>query len=246
MSDEKFHLKWHDFQMNISNSLKDLRCEDDFYDVTLVGDDNHQVSAHKVILVTCSQYFKKVLKQNKHSSPLLCLLGLNHCDLKHILDYIYYGEVQLQQEELNRFLYVAKILELDGADQTETSNLNEESSRKEEFCLIIREDECKNDTSVAITKDQPPVLYIADNENLAELKQLISESYSKTGPNTFQCHHCPKTFSSSSHAKDHVESHIEGTNFPCKYCGRSFKTRQQRRAHESSERKKYNNTGALL
>ena len=126
-----------------TNSLKDLRCEDDFYDVTLVGDDNHQVSAHKVILATCSQYFKKVLKQNKHSSPLLCLLGLNHCDLKHILDYIYYGEVQLQQEELNRFLYVAKILELDGADQTETSNLNEESSRKEEFCLILREDECK-------------------------------------------------------------------------------------------------------
>ena len=50
MSDEKFHLKWHDFQMNFSNSLKDLRCEDDFYDVTLVGDNNNKVSAKKVIL----------------------------------------------------------------------------------------------------------------------------------------------------------------------------------------------------
>ena len=150
MTEEKFHLKWNDFQTNISKSLKDLRCEDDFYDVTLVGDDNHQVSAHKVILATCSKYFKKILKQNKHPNPLLCLFGLNNCDLKHILDYIYYGEVQLHQEELNRFIYVANILELDGAAQVQTSNLNEDNLSKEELCLVIREDDCKIDQLVML------------------------------------------------------------------------------------------------
>ena len=54
MAKEKFSIKWEDFRANISRSLKDIRSEDDFFDVTLVGDDNQQVSAHKVILATCS------------------------------------------------------------------------------------------------------------------------------------------------------------------------------------------------
>ena len=46
---EKFCLKWNDFQQNISKSFKSLRCENNFYDVTLVGDDENLVSAHRVV-----------------------------------------------------------------------------------------------------------------------------------------------------------------------------------------------------
>ena len=74
---EKFCLKWNDFQTNINNSFRKLRCADDFYDVTLVSDDQKQVSAHKVVLSTSSEYFKNILKSNKHSHPLLCLNGVN-------------------------------------------------------------------------------------------------------------------------------------------------------------------------
>ena len=251
MAEEKYNLKFGNFHTNISKSLKDIRFEDDFSDVTLVGDDNQQIHAHKVILSTCSQYFKKVLKMNKHPNPLLCLWGLNANDLKHILDYIYFGEVQLLQEELNRFLDVAKKLELDGAAQAQQqeSNLNEEleeSYNVEEFCMITEEQAFKNDTSLVAPKDEPPILFLADPENLAELDQLVSESYSRNENNLYQCHHCPKKFSSTSHAKDHVEIHIDGTKFPCKYCGRYYKTRHQRRAHESKERKTFLSTRTLL
>ena len=41
---EKFCLKWNDFQTNVTNSFKQLRNSDDFYDVTLVSDDKQQVS----------------------------------------------------------------------------------------------------------------------------------------------------------------------------------------------------------
>ena len=47
---EKFCLKWNDFQTNVSNTFRKLRTSDHFYDVTLVSDDQQQVSAHKVVL----------------------------------------------------------------------------------------------------------------------------------------------------------------------------------------------------
>ena len=95
---EKFCLKWNDFQTNISKSFSKLRNEDDFFDVTLVSDDQKQISAHKVVLSASCGYFKNILKQNKHPNPLLCLEGISSTELKDILDYIYHGEVNVNQE----------------------------------------------------------------------------------------------------------------------------------------------------
>ena len=67
---EKFCLKWNDFHSNILKSFRELRNEEDFYDVTIVSDDQKQLSAHKVVLSASSEYFKNILKQNKHPNPL--------------------------------------------------------------------------------------------------------------------------------------------------------------------------------
>ena len=111
---EKFSLKWNDFSLNVHNSFQNLRKEEDFYDVTLVSDDQKQVSAHKVVLSSCSEYFKNILKQNKHSQPLLCLEGINSNELNNILDYIYYGSVNIHQDDLDRFLSISQRLKLEG------------------------------------------------------------------------------------------------------------------------------------
>ena len=83
--DEVFLFKWNNFQNNVTNSFKGLRKENDFYDVTLVSDDNQQMSAHKIVLSASSEYFKTILKTNKHSDPLLCLYQIDSSDLKNIL-----------------------------------------------------------------------------------------------------------------------------------------------------------------
>ena len=79
---DKFSLKWNDFQTNVSRSFYKLRSEKDFHDVTLVSDDQRQISAHKLVLSSCSEYFKKILKQNKHENLLLCLEGISYTDLQ--------------------------------------------------------------------------------------------------------------------------------------------------------------------
>ena len=114
---EKFCLKWNEFHTNASESFRKLRNNDDFHDVTLVSDDQQQVSAHKVVLSSSSEYFKNILKANKHSHPMLCLSGVNAEDLKNILDFVYNGEIQIYNEYLDQFLDIAHRFKLKGLIQ---------------------------------------------------------------------------------------------------------------------------------
>ena len=111
---EKFDLKWNDFQMTISQYFKLLRDEKDFFDVTLVTDDHQQFKTHKIVLSACSGFFKPILKANVHSHPLIYLSGVDSSNLQLILNYIYEGEVQLYQEQLDLFLNVAQKLQISG------------------------------------------------------------------------------------------------------------------------------------
>ena len=111
---EKFSLKWNDFESTVSNSFGLLRQEKDFFDVTLVSDDERQIPAHKLVLSACSDFFKSILRNNSHSHPLLYLSGIHSTNLSLILDYIYQGEVQIYQEHLDSFLEVAQKLKIEG------------------------------------------------------------------------------------------------------------------------------------
>jgi len=116
MGSEKFCLSWNDFESNISLSFRELREEKDFFDVTLSCGDE-QIQAHKLILSACSPFFRSVLKKNVHQHPLLYLKGVKFCDLQAVLNFMYHGEVNVAQEELNSFLAVAEDLKVKGLTQ---------------------------------------------------------------------------------------------------------------------------------
>ena len=71
-----------------------------------------------MVLSACSGFFRNALRRTKHQHPLLYLKGVQHADLNHILDFIYYGEVSIAQENLNAFLAVAEELKIKGLTQT--------------------------------------------------------------------------------------------------------------------------------
>jgi len=120
-SSEKFCLRWNDFETNISVAFRELREEKDFFDVTLACDDS-QVQAHKVILSACSPFFRNVLRRNPHQHPLLYLKGVKYKELLSVLNFMYMGEVNVAQEELNSFLSVAEDLRVKGLTQNNASN----------------------------------------------------------------------------------------------------------------------------
>jgi len=135
---DNFCLRWNDFAENVSGAFKELRSESDFFDVTLACTDSgsRTLQAHKVILSACSNFFKSTFRQqtnaNKHPNPYIYLRGVTYNDLTSILDFIYNGEVNVAQEELNSFLAVAEELQIKGltnrdSNSSSTNNASSES-----------------------------------------------------------------------------------------------------------------------
>ena len=109
---KKLCLQWNDFQEK--NALRNLREDNDFADVTLASEDGQQVEAHKVILAVSSPTFQKLLTRNKHPHPLIYLRGMKAHDLLAILNFLYQGEANVFQDNLDSFLAIAKELQLEG------------------------------------------------------------------------------------------------------------------------------------
>jgi len=134
MTMENFSLRWNGFEHNISQAFRELRDEEDFYDVTLACEDE-QIQAHKVILSAGSPFFRNILRRHKHQNPLLYLKGVKYTDLQYVLNFMYQGEVNVAQEELNSFLAAAEDLGVKGLtrNQTVDQNANEENQARNIF-----------------------------------------------------------------------------------------------------------------
>ena len=101
---ELMNLSWNEFQNSTITTFNKLHGDEMFSDVTLACGDGKQIKAHRVILSSCSSFFKEVLIQNPHQHPLLYLKGVDIEDMKYLIKFIYTGEVEIPNEGLARFL----------------------------------------------------------------------------------------------------------------------------------------------
>ena len=128
-------MKWNDFQENAISAFGTLREDREFADVTLACEDGQQVEAHKVILASSSPFFLNLLRRNKHPHPLIYMRGLKSEDLVAMIDFLYFGEANVYQENLDSFLTVAEELQLkglmgSGAEGEAEENLHPETKKK--------------------------------------------------------------------------------------------------------------------
>ena len=113
-STDKFCLKWNDFDTNLRHAFQQFREEKDFFDVSLVCEDE-QIEAHKMILSASSVFFKNLFKRNSsHKHPFIYLKGVKLQELQSLLQFMYQGEVNVAQDSLNNFLAVAEELAVKG------------------------------------------------------------------------------------------------------------------------------------
>ena len=233
------------FLSHVQKSFKNLRKEEDFFDVTLVGEDFKYMTAHKVVLSSSSEYFKMVFSNNKkyfQSHALICLEGLNQSDLNNILDYIYHGELQIYQHDLDRFLGIAKRLKLEGLNGVDQHN--DEDDSKAENILELEENiltpgsiyesigESKMTKKLNRTTEKLVVsVQSSDIQSLDELDQKVEESYFRDSNGFHACNHCEKSFKLRGHIKEHVEMHFKGLSFPCTLCDTVLRSRKSLRMH---------------
>ena len=172
MSSEKFCLRWNDFESNISTAFRELRDDKDFFDVTLACDDE-QIQAHKVILSACSPFFRNVLRRNPHQHPLLYLKSVKYTDLQAVLNFMYHGEVNVAQEELNSFLAVAEDLRVKGLTQNQAGN----SSRQKESQEVVRNRPVEREPlpPKKPRPTAPPPSFTQDDDDIQEVVPVKTE-----------------------------------------------------------------------
>jgi len=120
-SDQRFSLRWNNYQSHLVTAFESLLDEKDFIDVTL-GVEGRKLPAHKMLLSACSPYFRELLKGNPCQHPIIILRDIKYDDLFSLLQFMYNGEVNVAQDQLNSFLKSAESLKIRGLTDNESEN----------------------------------------------------------------------------------------------------------------------------
>ena len=108
MSQDEIVLKWNNFQSHISTTFENILKQKAYSDVTLVCDDGPQLLAHKLVLSACSPVLGSILHNNPHHHPLLYMKGVKQQQMKAVLQFMYLGEVSVNQDRIQAFLDLTK------------------------------------------------------------------------------------------------------------------------------------------
>merc|ERR1711963_1190920 len=125
---DQFCLKWNNYQLSLTSAFKNILEEEDFVDVTLSAGGSN-LKAHKVVLSACSSYFRDLLKGiSLWQHPVLVLKDVRFLELQSILEFVYNGEVNVEQDRLESFLKTAELLRIKGL----TDGLHSDRSQEEQ------------------------------------------------------------------------------------------------------------------
>ena len=251
---EKLCLKWNDFQENAISAFGTLREDRELADVTLACENGQQLEAHKVILASSSPFFLNLLRRNKHPHPLIYMRGLKSEDLVAIIDFLYFGEANVDQENLDSFLAVAEELQLKGlmgagadreAEEMNTPTIQKNDPRPVQKATSPKHEVPSPDISSSFkTEEASPFLEETDYTVAADLqvlddkiKSMIISSENRTTANKKMaiCKVCGKE-DKFSHIKSHIEAkHITGVSHICNICGTAIRSRPALAMHKRSK-----------
>ncbi|XP_059487834.1 zinc finger and BTB domain-containing protein 17-like isoform X29 [Neocloeon triangulifer] len=113
MASHQYSLRWNNYVKHVSTAFEALRCDRDLVDVTL-SCEGKKIPAHKMLLSACSSYFKSLFKENPCQHPVIIFRNVAFDDLMALVDFMYKGEVNVEQEQLASFLNTAELLEVQG------------------------------------------------------------------------------------------------------------------------------------
>ena len=248
---EKLCLKWNDFQENVNTAFGRLREDKEFADVTLACKDGQQVEAHKVILAASSPFFNNLLKRNRHPHPLIYLKGAKFEDLDAMVDFLYYGEANVCQENLDSFLALAAEFKLQGLTGQQDEEMMKPSQREigpettfrrekmntEKSNIVPQQDKFTSEKSQERTLSVQNFVSGDVQELDAKVKSLMekSQNIASNGTRASICKVCGKEGQWVA-IRDHIEvKHLEGVTLPCNVCGKIFRSRRILSRHKCSD-----------
>ena len=243
--EDKLCLTWKDFQENLSSSFSRLRESKNFTDVTLVCEDGERIESHKVILAAFSPVFEKLLLQGTvHPHPLIYMRGTKKVDLVAVIDFLYFGEANILQENVDSFLAIAEDLKVKGLqkemrkeeerattleNQKTTKRTPKRKEKQEKSSAEVKSElveyspnEIGDGGSTNNSTDQLKMHKAKVNSMLEKSENHITnESYNLQA---YSCKECGKEGVKTNIEKHIEKHHIEGIALPCPFCEKICKS----------------------
>jgi len=120
---EDFLLKWNDHHSLFFVGAEELCEREEYTDVTLAAGTKF-FSAHKLVLSICSPYFRRLFKRLGRDKSVIFLKDVDHRHLDLLLQYMYKGEIKVQEDELVAVLNTAQDLEIKGLSENSRNDEN--------------------------------------------------------------------------------------------------------------------------
>ncbi|XP_059226829.1 protein bric-a-brac 2 isoform X2 [Stomoxys calcitrans] len=117
---QQFCLRWNNYQSNLTNVFDELLQNESFVDVTLACE-GHSIKAHKMILSACSPYFQALFYDNPCQHPIVIMRDVRWQELKALMEFMYKGEINVSQDQINPLLKVAEMLKIRGLAEVSSS-----------------------------------------------------------------------------------------------------------------------------
>ena len=192
-------------------------------------------------------------QQGLTHSALIYMRGVKSADLVAMIDFLYSGEANVDQENLDSFLAIAEELQLKGLRGTEEeSKLKENKLPRQPVQMepkqsYLREEKTPS-SSFPSTKFEPvgnhslalqtQAFFSGDLQQLDETVKSMMEASQNTIPNGRQqrdkiCKVCGKEGRPTDIMRHIEANHLEGVSIPCNHCDKLFRSRNCLSQHVS-------------
>ena len=166
-----------------------------------------EIRAHKIVLCSASKHLENILETNPDQTSYVFLDSVLHQSLEMVIQFIYFGQCDVSQEDLSEFLATGKAL---GVSDLLIENIDE-LARKIESEPINLPTTIELDT---LYSPQGQAVWPTHEEKDNFNKIIIKEKI--VGP--VQCKMCGSVFSQLGGLNQHVKSVHEGKKYDCDQC----------------------------
>ena len=216
---------------NICN--EQLYREKSFSDVTLVTNDEKHVESHRIILSSQSSFFNRILSMNPKINLIIYLSNIDSDQLQWFLEYIYLGNIELEEQYLEKFLEIGRQLGLQGFEQ---DNLTNSDNKNESLVENIKEFGHEGDffsISKPKLKRQNNGKFACDQCKFEAVTRYDIKRH-KNGVHLglkYKCTECTIEYANEDQIKSHIDSVHNGNFSICNLCEMKFEQPRNLKSH---------------
>ena len=229
----------------------DLLKNQELTDVTLACD-GYQIGVHRTVISASSLFFRDVIKNSKHQNIFIFLKGVDKETLDSMLQFIYAGEATVPSESLERMVEVGNELKViglmeEGVNNEFAKNIQggQKLYKKKKVYAPNQFKENKEMEDDKLGKQEDT--FSSKFENLTTERVKVEEDTGKLRNEinkrlltrrdendrvVHMCTVCNKEGSKKDKMRNHIEIHLEGFSYKCKYCDVVKKTTASIKFHE--------------